>query len=286
MNAYDQIISKQVEWARNKGLRLIGSHGTRGRKTYTTSVKANLFQPLRQKTRENLEMGDGGELTRTQDRPARIQAVHSSSALGINLFDYWRGSTDVSLVAACCGLCRAGRRFRGEILFEQKFPIARRFRYSPNIDVVIMPESGRYRVFGIECKFTEAYSPRGHGGLDQKYFDNTAIWQNLVRTKRLAQEISPDDSRFEHLHAAQLIKHILSLNLHFGHLRYRLLYLWYDALGEAGSSHRKEIDSFAEVVRSDGVVFHERTYQDLILRLARYRQSHPEYVAYMTERYL
>ena len=27
MNAYDQIISKQIEWAKNKGLQLVGSRG-------------------------------------------------------------------------------------------------------------------------------------------------------------------------------------------------------------------------------------------------------------------
>ena len=58
MNAYNQIISKQIEWAKNKGLQLVGSGGHRGRKVYTASIEDNLFQPLNEKTRENLENGD------------------------------------------------------------------------------------------------------------------------------------------------------------------------------------------------------------------------------------
>lgn len=151
---------------------------------------------------------------------------------------------------------------------------------------MIYLDSGKYRCFAIECKFTEAYSSRGHGGLDGKYFDNEENWLGLQATKRLGREISPDDNRFEFLHGAQLIKHILGLNRRFGHANYRLLYLRYDALGEPGSHHSQEVADFAGIVKSDGAVFHETTYQDLILRLARHREQHGEYVRYLTERYL
>lgn len=202
------------------------------------------------------------------------------------MFDYWRELKDKSIITASCGLSRAGRELVGEIQFEQKFSIDNRFQYSPNLDVVVSPQSRGYKVFAIECKFTEAYSSRAHGGLDQKYFTNEDIWQNLLKTQHLAQKISPDDNHFKHLHAAQLIKHILGLNRKFGHSRYRFLYLWYDALGEPGYVHRKEVKEFADVVRKDGVVFNETTYQDVIVRLAKYREGHTEYVKYITNRYL
>jgi hypothetical protein len=287
MNAFEQIISKQIEWAKNKGLQLVGSAGDRGRRVYTTSIADNLFKPLNEKTKKELEGGDGGELKGEEGQPAKIQALHSSSALSINVFDYWRESSDLSILTVACGLSRAGRELPGEIQFEQKFSIDDRFQYSPNLDVVIFPaRSGKYKVFAIECKFTEAYSSRGHGGLDQKYFGNEDIWQNLSASKRLAQEIAPNDNRFQHLHAAQLIKHILGLNRMFGHSHYRFLYLWYDALGEPGFRHRREVEEFAHVVRSDGVVFHETTYQNLIVSLAQHREEHAKYVTYLTERYL
>ena len=286
MNASDQILAKQVAWANNKGIELIGSQGKRGRKVYTTKLNDNLFQTLNRQTKIELEAGDGGEINGTERRPAKMQALHSSSALGVNLFDYWRDSADLSIIASICGLSSSRRKFGGEIRFEQKFSIDSQFRFSPNIDVVILPNTGTYKCYAIECKFTEAYSSRGHGGLDPKYFENEDNWKSLNATKILAQEISPNDSRFQVLHAAQLIKHILGLNREYTQGRYRLLYLRYDAFGEAGFIHTQEIDKFARIVRSDGIVFHDATYQDVIARLAQHREPHTEYVRYLTERYL
>ena len=286
MNASTQIISQQIEWARNRGIHLTGSRGSRGLEVYTTTLEDNLFQPLSEATREELSGGDGGELKSAPGQPAKIQALHSSSALGVNVFDYWRGKKDLSILTAACGLTAAGHEVAGEIRFEQKFSIDVRFRYAPNLDVLIYPQSSTYAAFGIECKFTEPYSSRGHGGLDSKYLGNDAAWQHLSHTRELAQKISPIDTGFKHLHAAQLIKHILGLNRRFGHRRYRLLYLWYDALGEPGSKQRQEIDAFSAIARADGVIFHQTSYQELILRLAKHRESHPDYLAYLTGRYL
>jgi len=286
MAATEQIKAKQLEWAQYKGFELVGSRGSRGRRVYTAKLQDNLFQPLNTQTRIELEEGDGRELSGTEKRPAKIQALHSSSALGINVFDYWRNSPDLSIITSSCRLSRSGRKLAGSIRFEQKLPIESRFQYSPNMDVVIHLNSGSYKCLAIECKFTEAYSGRGHSGLDSKYLENEDIWQGLSATKQLAREISPNDSRFDFLHAAQLIKHILGLNRKYKHSRYRLLYLRYDAFGEPGFRHRQEVEEFARIVRSDGVVFHESTYQDLIIRLARHREHHTEYVSYITERYL
>jgi hypothetical protein len=286
LNTFEQIITKQIEWAKNRGLQLIGSANDRGRKAYTTRIADNLFLPLNEKSKKELNGGDGGELKCKAGQPPKIQALHSSSALGINLFDYWREAPDLSLLFSACGLSRAGSPLFGEIQFEQKFSISDHFRYSPNIDVVFLPsEPHKYKVFAIECKFTEAYS-RKHGGLDPKYLANNTTWENLSAIKHLAQEISPDDNRFRHLHAAQLIKHILGLNRKFGHSRYRLLYLWYDALGEPGFKHRQEVDRFSDIASSDDVLFHAITYQELIVRFAPYREQHNKYVAYLTDRYL
>lgn len=287
MNAAEQIIAKQIELAKSKGLQLIGSAGDRGRKVYTTRIEDNLFRPLNEKSKKELEGGDGGELKSKAGQPAKIQALHSSSALVINLFDYWREAPDLSLLFSACGLSRAGSQLFGEIHFEQKFSIDDRFQYSPNLDVVFFPSKPhKFKVFAIECKFTEVYSSRKHRGLDQKYFTNDAVWENLSSIKHLAHEISPDDSRFKYLHAAQLIKHILGLNRKFGHSRYRFLYLWYDALGEPGLRHRQEVEEFSDIVCSDGVLFHATTYQEFIVSFAKHREQHKEYVAYLTDRYL
>jgi len=97
----------------------------------------------------------------------------------------------------------------------------------------------------------------------------------------------PDDLEFKYLHPTQLIKHILGLKKAFGKKRFRLLYLWYDVLGEEGSIHQKEIDRFLRIAKSDDIKFHALSYQDLIARLsAENRTDHEKYVKYITERYL
>ena len=287
MNEFEYILARQTAWALNRGLKLIGSAGNRGREIYTKSLDENLFQPLNHETKCEIEDGDGGELTSNDGRPAKMQALHSSSTLAANVFDYWRSASDLSPLTSACGLVRTQGQITGTIRFEQKFPIDDRFKIAPNLDVVIYPaEPNDYEALAIESKFTEAYSSTSHGGIKDKYLTNDEIWTGLSALKQLAIEISPDDNCFTCLHAAQLIKHILGLNRTFGHSKYRILYLWYDALGKAGALHREEVDRFNRIASSDGVVFHAMTYQELLLKLAEHRDSHGSYVEYLTSRYL
>ena len=44
MKAREYIISKQIQWALNQGIRLIGSKGRRGRQTYVSYLNDNLFE--------------------------------------------------------------------------------------------------------------------------------------------------------------------------------------------------------------------------------------------------
>ena len=98
-----------------------------------------------------------------------------------------------------------------EIKFEEQFEICSdksQFPLSPNIDVVI---STPLSDIAIESKFTEPYGNRKHEGLKQKYVENISFWDGLPNLYELAKEISPDDTKFQYLDAAQLIKHILGL---------------------------------------------------------------------------
>ena len=87
MNAFEYILSKQIQWAYRNNITLIGSKGNRGRKAYTQKLDDNLFEPLLPETVKNFKGADGGELT---GNPCKMQAVHSSSALGVNIFQYWK----------------------------------------------------------------------------------------------------------------------------------------------------------------------------------------------------
>ncbi len=288
MNSFEYIFSKQVSWAQNKGIDLGGSKGPRGRLAYTKTLEENLFEPMAQTVMDDFNAGDGGELNGKPDSLPKIHAVHSSSALGVNIFHYWLRINQISKIAAACRLCRKNNTLSQSIRFEKKYPISSKFRYSPNIDVVIEnSQKSKYKVFAIECKFSEAYGSRGHSGIDPKYLEIKTIWEDIPSLFDFAKSISPDDKKFLHLHPAQLVKHILGLKNQFGKGGFRLLYLWYDVLGQGGAIHRGEIDTFSEIAKSDGIKFHSLSYQDLIVKLSReYRNGHPDYIQYVSGRYL
>jgi hypothetical protein len=288
MRAHEYILLKQTQWAMNRGIPLVGSEEGRGRPAYTPELNQNLFEPLERTVHNAFLHGDGNEIDPSEGSPVKMQAVHSSSALTVNLFQYWQKIHQIPVIAAACGFCRKGNDVSERIVFEEKYQIDGKFRYSPNIDVVFWnSESSKYRRFAVECKFSEAYGSRGHTGLKPEYMSLGTLWEDIPEVCRLAESICPNDTRFTYLHAAQLIKHILGLKAKFGINGFRLLYLWYDVLGEEGAAHRREIEDLSEVMKADGVKFHSMSYQELIANLSnRYRQRHERYIEYLTERYL
>ena len=90
-----------------------------------------------------------------------------------------------------------------------------------------------------------------------------------------------------HFHAAQLLKHLLGLRKQ-KYTSFVLVYLWFDVPGaEAAIRHRREIESFGEVLKRDRVAFISRTYQEVfeVLRGGNAKPMSP-HVAYLLERYL
>ncbi len=284
MDAAAYIFERQVLWARRRAIPLQGSEGERGQQAYTPALEDNLFEPLSPDARREYEQGDGRELRRN------MRAVHSSSALACNVFAYWKRIGQITIPAVACGLSGAGV---ASLRFEAKLPVSDpadrgRFPRDPNIDVLVEYAAAiPLRATGIECKFGEPYSSRGHDGLRPAYLQDVPFWESLPRCRGLAEQISPDDNRFHHLHAAQLLKHVLGLRHAFGPAGFRLLYLWYDVPCPEGAAHRDELRQFSELVRGDGVDFQSLTYQELLLRLVRdQRGGHTAYVDYLAERYL
>jgi len=148
MKAYEYIISKQIQWAYRNSIILTGDKGNWVRKAYTENIDYNLFEPLLWEVKSDFKRADGGELT---GNPCKMQAVHSSSALGVNIFQYWKRIKRISLIAAACGFCSKNNTYSQDINFEVKLPVSEKFQHSPNIDVVIKnsPES-RFKIFAIE----------------------------------------------------------------------------------------------------------------------------------------
>ncbi len=288
MKAYDYILSKQIQWALNRGIPIVGSRGGRGWPAYTLELNQNLFEPLDPTIRKCFMGGDGNEINDRSDGPPKMQALHSSSALSVNIFQYWQAINQIPVIAAACGFCRKGNDVSQKIVFEDKYPIDSKFQFPPNIDIVFWnSESSKYRRFAIECKFSEAYSTHGQNGLKPEYMRLGALWEDIPNLQRLAESLCPNDTKYIYLHSAQLIKHILGLKKKDGKSGFRLLYLWYDVLGKEGAMHREEIEDFSKAARADDVKFHALTYQELIVGMSlNFRQDHDTYIKYITDRYL
>ena len=321
MDGLEFIKLKQQSWAKRQGLGLVcGTISGNGERNYLNSLRDNLFEELSQENSEYYHSGDGNETEDTKNRLAKMKALYSSSALVLNLFQYWQGK-DAAPILAACGLWHRSsepaqllkqvgspsfqvidipaKPLEVEIKFEQQFEISKDkslFPHAPNLDVFIhlgLPD------IAIEAKFAEPYRDKPQG-LSKKYIEGTSFWNGMPNLYGLAKEISPDNTKFQYLDAAQLIKHILGLKKHYEELNsnlgtqkrlikkgFRLLYLWYDVLGEDSMKHRAEIEEFAEIAQKDNVKFSHITYQEVIAKLSKeHYAGNEKYLNYLTDRYL
>ena len=77
MKSYDYLLPKQVQWALNQGIELIGSMGKRGRPADTWELDLNLFKPLRP------NVNDWFRESRVQATIPEIQSIHNKIGLAL-----------------------------------------------------------------------------------------------------------------------------------------------------------------------------------------------------------
>lgn len=245
---------------------------------YTLSLDDNLFQPMSAASRSEFEAGDGGELGSADGR-GKMQALHSSSALACNVFDYWR-------TRACAPLSAALGTTAGitDIRFEQKFPTGLRGN-APNLDVVLSLGDGS--LIAIESKFLEPYGAHLETGFKTKYLEaKPGLWEarGLHASQRLVDALQGGIVTYRWLYAEQLLKHMLGLAT--SAKDWSLWYLWYQAPGEAGVEHAREVRDFADRVNNDGVGFRAISYQQLhALQVKRCGPEDRAYLNYLGDRY-
>ena len=226
-NPLAEIIASQIAWADRQRIPHNDSNMCR-------TVTDNLF--IAMDTASAVEFGDGaGSELGTVDAPGSMASLRSSSALAVNAFDAWRGS-DLAPLAPLF----AAERYSDRLRFEVQFPTGLR-GIPPHLDVVIDREGGI--PLANESKFTEIYSP-AHNDFRDSYFEKPGLWDGFDHVRELASAIADGSVLFEHLGAAQLIKHALGLKNAHGPRGFRLLYLWYDWPGEIGGGHF--VDGFDE----------------------------------------
>ena len=120
MRGFDYIFAKQTAWAKANKIELVGSKLEKGRPAYTKCISDNIFEGLMDEVEKEISAGDGGELV---GPIPKISAVHSSSALGVNIFQYWRRIGRIPIIAAACGLCTNGSVASDKIVFEDIYKI-------------------------------------------------------------------------------------------------------------------------------------------------------------------
>jgi len=261
----------QRAWAEARGIALDADG-------YVTVLDHNLFQGLSQSARAEFRAGSGDELGGEGSR-GKMQALHSSSALACNVFDFWR--TRLERLSEL--LLLPSRIERME--FERQCPTGLQGT-PPNLDVVLHVADGV--VIGIESKFLEPYAGERRGTFSSAYFPaEPGLWTraDLPECQRLAGALEGGSVVYDYLDAHQLLKHALGLRRTFGD-RAALWYLWFDVDGTAGVEHRREVQEFAAAVGRE-LRFRALSYQELIPRLcARRTDDTAEYGDYLASRYL
>jgi hypothetical protein len=274
MRSKRQLLNHQRSWAESVGLDV----DTRG---YLDSVDANLLQPLSQKTKLSFENGSGSELLDTPSRPAKMKALHSSSALAVNVFDFWV-YRDPSALLSALGL-DSGRL--AAITFEEQFPTGLKGN-PPNLDVALEYSDGH--VIGVESKFSEWLTPKSKNKapFKPKYFSaEIGLWEDkgLPQSQMLAEAMHTGEEFFRHLDVPQLLKHVLGMANQLGGL-FSLYYIYYDSNGPESDVHRQEVERFEGLV-GDEVRFKARSYQELFSSLNEMGYDDETYMGYLHQRY-
>ena len=264
----DIIKDAQKAWAKSKGI----SFDSCG---YVHDVEVNLWKPLSCRARNAFERGAGSEPKK------HMRALHSSSALAANFFDYWT-YWDKTLLLCALGIDADSVK---SLDFEAQFPTGLGGT-PPHLDVAITRDSGF--VIAIECKFTEPLErcTKGKGEFAESYFRCTGgLWtqKGLPKCQRLAEELRDKCVKFEYLEPGQLLKHALGLATQLDD-QFSLYYLYYDGTRDRSEAHKREIACFADRV-GDEIRFKALTYQEVYSRLRVFEQVEPEYLNYLRARY-
>ena len=248
---------------------------------YLGKVEDNLFAPLNLETRAAFLRGSGGELVDKARSPAKMRALHSSSALAVNIFDHWVRNPSGPLLRSL--------GFDGSpavsVRFEAQYPTGLPGT-PPNLDVVI--ESPELPLLAVESKFTEWLSPKrvGQKPFKDKYFPaKVGMWESvgLKRSQQFAEQVQARPT-LQHLDAPQMLKHALGLATH-NPAGFRLFYIYFDSAGSRGDVHRAELAEFSAAVGSE-LGFHAISYQDLIRSLVVLQAGSEPYRDYLQRRYL
>ena len=270
---YKLIVDQQRVWAAQQDIRC-------DKHSYTLRLADNLYRTLSSATVEEFKRGKGDELGDRTNR-GKMQAPHSSSALAVNVFEYWR-HRNVALIAEACGASTG----ISEMRFEATYPTPLS-GIPPHLDIEFTGTHVKSLI--VESKFTEIYHRHALRRIKKSYISTPLLWSGLPNCETLAKliyEQQKGQTSFEYLDAPQLLKHILGLNYEtrFKEKGYTLLYLWYEIPSVEADRHLSEIAFFKKAIRQD-VDFQVLTYQELFHRIRSIPDIDQRYISYLGVRY-
>jgi hypothetical protein len=273
IEAYRLIVDQQRAWAYQHGI----GYDKDG---YTLRLTDNLYRPLSPVTLEEFKHGRGDELGNVENR-GKMQALHSSSALAVNVFEYWR-NRNIAFIAEACGASSGISKMR----FEATYPTPLG-GIPPHLDIEF---TGTFtRALVVESKFTETYRRHTRRRFKRAYISTPLLWSGLPNCEALAKLIYDEQkgqTSFNYLDAPQLLKHMLGLNYEnrFKEKGFTLLYLWYEIPSIEADKHRSEIESFKKAIGQD-IDFQVLTYQELFQRIKGIPGTDQSYLSYLGVRY-
>ena len=268
----------QAEWAQRRGIAFRPRNDSSPARA-VIRLSDQFLEPLDAAAENEFLRGAGGELS-GEGSAGHLYSLLSSAALAVNVFQHWRYRPKRALLRAL-SFQEPGPVWLG---YEQPFPIVAGFGTPPQADVTLAAGGVTQFLCAIEAKFGEPYAEMPQHGLRPGHAGHAFFkeWPNLAK---LAQQISPEDCIHQHLHAAQLLKHLLGLRTHA--VRFTLAYLWFDVRGPAGRRHRDEAHEFTLRARRDGLDVWAMSWQELWVALAEEapEAEHRAYLDYLRDRY-
>lgn len=261
-SSFGVLTGRQTEFAISRGAELDSQR-------WVTDLSTNLFARLNPETERDLRAV--GEIS-SDGVANRMRAPHSSTALAINTFDFWR-DRDLTPLEDAIGIDL------GPVLgFEQRHFFGQPKASQPDLCFL---GSGTEHV-SVEVKLREPYGPVSNEFRPSYFRNHIRLWDECPRLREHAERIESGKAVYTSLGAAQLIKHGLGLRRACPSGR-TLVYYWYSDGSELADLHREELDGFTSAV-SDDLDIRAITVSELLNGLTP-DESTLEWHSYLTERY-
>tara|TARA_R100001143_G_C3361001_1_gene135709 strand:- start:19615 stop:20430 length:816 start_codon:yes stop_codon:yes gene_type:complete len=270
MNGIDIIKTELIKWARNKNIEIDND-------AYVKSMDDNFIVKLSDESLRDLKGGDGSEIKDDKTR-TKIFALHSSSALVCNFFEYWR-FRDKSALAKALKFNQGIK----SLVYEQKLSMGMQGKM-PNLDLFMILTDGQ--AVAIESKFTEWMSKISKKEPFAESYKVGDRWNDvgLPNCQKMVDKIDSKKEKFFYLNAPQLLKHALGLaNMHSN--KSELIYLYYNIDTSVSEIHKTEIERFKNTLKGE-LNFKALTYQELFQTFEKFNSEiDSDYQNYLKSRY-